>query len=444
MRASASFARLSAAVLVFAFLCAAPTHSRCGEPLRGAEDDTRLSADVVTAKGFVQREVTLNDEMIRAAKNGDFEEVKKKVGKGADVNAFYTKIIDCLPGETALMYAALNGHNEIVRYLISNGADVNAVCGNGATAVFNAALSDNAEAIKLLIGKKADPNVLHENGYSPLAVAAIFGNGEAVLALAGGGADVNAAVAERVEIHSFLVVMANLSRRVHLMKAAMAATSPLRKQWKEEEYWRTVKLAARGQEEALGELAVVLVKAFPNFSDFDFKLVDRMTPLMFLAIRGDAAGAEALVRRGADMNAEDRHGFTALAYSVMYVSSGVEKALTGGGKAELGGRTVEVLVGKQCGGCGKAVSILTDLGGKCPHCGAKFGVGLESFKKDPPPAPPGSEAAIAPSKDKLEGKRCKKCEKEVPLASKAGDSCPHCQAVWGTELVSVDAKKPGR
>ena len=62
----------------------------------------------------------LNEELLETAEEGDTEEVKLLIEKGADVDAKDWK------GRTALMGAALKGHTETVKLLIEKGADVNA------------------------------------------------------------------------------------------------------------------------------------------------------------------------------------------------------------------------------------------------------------------------------------------------------------------------------
>lgn len=66
--------------------------------------------------------------LIKAAKAGDTEKMKRLLAEGADINA---KTED---GVTALIAASLNGHAEIVNALIDKGADVNAKDKDGETA----------------------------------------------------------------------------------------------------------------------------------------------------------------------------------------------------------------------------------------------------------------------------------------------------------------------
>jgi hypothetical protein len=58
--------------------------------------------------------------LLKAAKDGNIEDVKLLIANGADVNARNKD------GETPLHHAASFGHKEIIELLIAKGADVNA------------------------------------------------------------------------------------------------------------------------------------------------------------------------------------------------------------------------------------------------------------------------------------------------------------------------------
>jgi len=345
------------AALIFVF-CAAPSPAYSGEPLRGAEDDTKMPDEVVEAKNWVKNEIKLNDSLIEAARDGKTREVALLIDRGADVNAFYTILVGARPGQTALMYAAASGHEETARLLLAKGADVNLANGDGLTALYNAANAGHTDIVRLLLSKKADPNARLEDGSCALIAA-----------------------------------------------------------------------AKKGLTDIVAELARANAR-------LDFTTRDGMTALMYISIKGYSQAADILLERGADVNLEDKKGRTALSYSVMYVAPEIEKKLADR-KAVFGSATVEVLTGKQCGGCRKVVSILAELGDKCPHCAAVFGVPLETFKKAVTAAEASTTTAVAPDPSKFEGKLCKRCMNEVPYASKIGQKCPFCDSRWGTELIGA-------
>ena len=62
------------------------------------------------------QENDINEQLIQAAKDGHFDEVRRLVEKGADVN--YSDI-------PPFLWACFNGYKDIVRYLLDNGGNVN-------------------------------------------------------------------------------------------------------------------------------------------------------------------------------------------------------------------------------------------------------------------------------------------------------------------------------
>lgn len=102
--------------------------------------------------------------LIRAAYDGNVEQVRALIQAGADVNHRMNS--------TALCNAASRGHDEIVRMLIEAGADVNKRASEG---YFNpllyAAYAGHLEIVRALIGAGADVNVRVEDYYNPLEYA---------------------------------------------------------------------------------------------------------------------------------------------------------------------------------------------------------------------------------------------------------------------------------
>lgn len=99
-----------------------------------------------------------NDELIRAARNGNLKKVKLLIQNGADINAK-----DNI-GRTALIYAARVGHLKVAKLLIDKGVDVNAKDNYGWTALMHAAINGHPEVVKLLIDKGANINAKNDYG----------------------------------------------------------------------------------------------------------------------------------------------------------------------------------------------------------------------------------------------------------------------------------------
>ena len=109
------------------------------------------------------------DPLIRAAKDGRMEEVKRMLANGHDVNTRGKT------GDTALMWAAFYGRKELLQLLIKKGADVDAKDEKGWTSVIVASEQGYPEIIKILGDKGADVNAKDSKGRSALSIAKLMG-----------------------------------------------------------------------------------------------------------------------------------------------------------------------------------------------------------------------------------------------------------------------------
>lgn len=112
------------------------------------------------------------------------EAVKLLLRKGINVN------VRDKDGATALMWA--ENLPDIVNLLLEEGADINAVDKNSATALMWASDNGHTEKVKLLLRKDANVNAKDKDGRTALMDAADGGHTEIVRLLLGKGADVNA------------------------------------------------------------------------------------------------------------------------------------------------------------------------------------------------------------------------------------------------------------
>jgi ankyrin repeat protein len=93
-------------------------------------------------------------------------------------------------GSTALLFAARSGDAESARLLVEAGADVNDALPNGMPALVEAAHSGHEDVGILLLDKGADPNA-RDVGYTALHAAVLRGGLRLVQALLARGADPN-------------------------------------------------------------------------------------------------------------------------------------------------------------------------------------------------------------------------------------------------------------
>jgi ankyrin repeat protein len=129
---------------------------------------------------------SLNDQLIKAAGNGDTAAVRQMLEKGANIEAKDDK------GYTALITAAYLGNTEVVKLLLAKGANIDAMNDEGSTAlikaVFSGFLSGSNEVVKLLLTKGANVEVRDKRGYTALDEARQLPNDEAVTLLKEHGA----------------------------------------------------------------------------------------------------------------------------------------------------------------------------------------------------------------------------------------------------------------
>jgi ankyrin repeat protein len=159
-----------------------------------------------------------DEQLIRAVRQKDLEEVERLLAAGADPNADkvpgfegrpalfhaaifgYTDIAQELIDKganadygadrglvTPLMVASLNGAASTVELLIRSGASVNARAGK-TTALTEATRRGYADAISLLLAAGADPNVPMDDGSAPMCYAKRHDYAEAEQLLRAAGA----------------------------------------------------------------------------------------------------------------------------------------------------------------------------------------------------------------------------------------------------------------
>ena len=113
--------------------------------------------------------------LIRAAIEGNTEQVRELLNEGADINQKDDN------GRTALMFAVINAHYATMSVLLEHGADVNARSNVGGTALMAAALAGDLKMAQALLLRGADVHArLSETNESAATIATSHGYDEIV------------------------------------------------------------------------------------------------------------------------------------------------------------------------------------------------------------------------------------------------------------------------
>jgi ankyrin repeat protein len=226
--------------------------------------------------------------LIDAVKDGNVEHVRALLEQQVDINAALAD------GTTALHWAAHANEDEVARLLIAAGADANSVNRYGVTPLTLAATSGNAMLVGALLEAGADPAVTVGEGETILMTAARAGNVDIIRALVANGADVNAAEQWQGQTPLFYAAVENHADAVKVL----------------------VELGAQ-----------VNRRSYPlEFPEFVFQTagmiyavqpVGDWSALMYAARDGAIDAVRALADSGADLDATDPEGTTALTLAIL-------------------------------------------------------------------------------------------------------------------------------
>ena len=131
--------------------------------------------------------------LMEASHGGHTDIVSILLEWGAKVNAISrNELLDMGSGRTALMFASGSGSTDIVKMLLDKGAVVNQEDHDYNTALISAAREGYINTVSLLLEKGADVNAWNNKGVTALMYASEYGYTDIVSLLLANGADVNA------------------------------------------------------------------------------------------------------------------------------------------------------------------------------------------------------------------------------------------------------------
>jgi ankyrin repeat protein len=246
--------------------------------------------DLETAELLIQAGAQVNvaneygvTPLFLACTNGNAPMTEKLLKAGANVNA-------ALPtGDTPLMTAARTGNVETAKLLLDHGANPNASENKQEqTALMWAVAEKHPEIVRLLIGHKADVHAHSKGGFTPLLFAARGGDLDSARMLLAAGANVN-----------------EVTRAIQVMERYQgdAPSAP----------------AEGGYAEARPAVRPAAPQESASINPRDGAALGTggMTPLLMAALNGHEKLAILFLEQGADPNAADSNGVTALHYSML-------------------------------------------------------------------------------------------------------------------------------
>jgi len=224
--------------------------------------------------------------VVDAVKDGDRAGAIALLKQRVDVNAAEPD------GTTALDWAVRQDDREIADLLIKAGANVKAANRYGVTALYLACVNGSAPMIAKLLEAGADANAATTEGETALMTVARTGNVEAAKVLLAHGADVNSKEQWRQQTPLMWAVAESHPEMARELIAHGADVNARQVTWNWE---RQVTKEPREKWMPLGGL----------------------TPLLFGARQGCVDCARVLVQAGADINATNPNGFSAILLAII-------------------------------------------------------------------------------------------------------------------------------
>jgi len=244
-----------------------------------------------------------NTSLFTAIENGNILDVQTLLDRGANVN------IQHKDGYTPLIVAAANGHELIVKMLLDNGADVNLQDNKyGNTPLIVAADYGHESIVKMLLDKDATVDLQDKKGNTPLIAAAVYGFISIVKMLLDKGANMNL---QNEDGNTPLIFAADNKHEsiVKMLQSSSASAPPMNN--------------------SSGYYHPPSAPPMNNSSNITASLSNAVR-------KGNESNVRTLLDKGANINKQNRSGWTPLITAVFNkVNSIVEILLTKGADVNL-------------------------------------------------------------------------------------------------------------
>ena len=250
-----------------------------------------------------------DDEFIELCISGDAVKVEEAIINGANVNAKNNN------GMTALMFSAAKGNTESAGVLIKYGADVNANNNYGMTALMFTASNGHPEIAELLLKHGANVNAKDNDGDTALSMAEVNSCFDVAKVLRSYGAKPKYEPPKPEPLNlNYEPPKPEPQPQVH---ETPPAPKPKRPAMSDEDF---IELCKSGN-------AVKVEEAIRNGANINAKNNKGWTALMWAAYYGHAEVAEVLLKHGADVNSKDNDGWTALMWAASWGKTEVAEVL---------------------------------------------------------------------------------------------------------------------